>query len=62
LAYAACDTVSDAPLAEGQFGLDDHVLKIERVLRRLCGEGVHVRAGADRLLAHDERTAEGALG
>jgi polyhydroxyalkanoate depolymerase len=34
----------DVPLAEGQFGLDDYVLTIERFLRRLCGDGVHVLA------------------
>jgi poly(3-hydroxybutyrate) depolymerase len=34
----------DVPLAEGQFGLDDYVLTIERFLRRLCRDGVHVLA------------------
>ena len=34
----------DVPLAQGQFGLDDYVLAVERFLRLLSGRGVHVVA------------------
>lgn len=34
----------DVPLAEGRFGLDDYVLTVERFLRRLCGDRLHVLA------------------
>lgn len=34
----------DVPLAQGQFGLDDYVLTVERFLRLLVGRGVHVVA------------------
>jgi poly(3-hydroxybutyrate) depolymerase len=34
----------DVPLAAGRFGLDDCVLTVERFLRRLCGDGLHMLA------------------
>ncbi|MEX3955824.1 polyhydroxyalkanoate depolymerase [Trinickia sp. EG282A] len=34
----------DVPLAEGRFGLDDYVLTVERFMRRLCSNGLHVLA------------------
>ncbi len=34
----------DVPLAEGRFGLDDYVLTVERFMRRLCRDGLHVLA------------------
>ncbi|HTI18260.1 MAG TPA: polyhydroxyalkanoate depolymerase [Trinickia sp.] len=34
----------DVPLAEGPFGLDDYVMTIERFMRQLCGERLHVLA------------------
>jgi poly(3-hydroxybutyrate) depolymerase len=51
----------DVPLAEGRFGLDDYVLTIERFLRRLCGDGVHVLAvcqGTAPSVAAASRVAE----
>ncbi len=51
----------DVPLTDGRFGLDDYVLTIERFLRRLCRDGVHVLAvcqGTAPSLAAAARIAE----